>query len=1129
MRLRSRLVVGLATALPAMFLAALVQGQTLTASLSGTVTDTTGAILPGASMTITNSATKVKTWEGTTDSRGEYRALALPVGVYDIGIELSGFKSVAIQGVRLQVDQHARVDARMSLGDVTETITVVGDTAGRLETETSSMGSVINTSQVRNLPLPSRNVLNLLTLVGGVSSGGAATGINASQLSVNGSRVLNSEFTVDGLSVVSGSTGGLNRLPSSEALRELKVLTASYSAEYGRTAGAFVNAVVDSGTDALKGGIYEYFRNEKLNANNFFRNARGEERPPDRYNSFGFKLGGPLRLPRIYEGRGRTFFFVNYEGVRRREPSSPISTIPDMAFRTGDFSASTIPVIDPLTGRPFPGNRIPASRIDPAAARIMALVPEPNLPGTADTLNGRRVDNYISNSTRVPTSDEVTLRLDHSAGPKTRLFSRLTAYRSQDPIGPRIPGPLETEVGTSNTKGYQAALGWTQVWKPSLLTDVTFGYIRDDPEIRPPSQGLDVPSVLGIERSAFPAAPRFNVSGYQYLGTNENTYRSQVNNNYQGGMSLTWMAGAHVVKTGVQVRYNQFDVFNPGQNFVGVYSFNGEITSLTRSSGNPVNALADFLLGQIQTAVYELPQPTTGRRNHNYAFYAQDDWKATRRLTLNLGLRYDYESPMTVRDNIYSRLDPATGRLLAAGLNASETLDIEADKVNLAPRVGVAYMLNPKTVVRSAFGVFYGQIFSNLGGIVLYPGFTVRQNFPDLGVGVALPFPLNQGHPLTAVQNLQDPFGVERSASPSNPLAGTAQFGDIRPLPYSLQWNVGVQREVLDGTIVDLSYVGSRGKHLPLSRPFNQVPYERAVEIAAASSTVVTQMARPFPNVAGFNSFVHVGNSWYHGLQIRATRQFSSRLGFQGTYTFSKSMDDGSGLFSFSQPNGLDSGQFVAEFPELNRSVSSFDRPHIFAMALQYTTGGPKWLRNIETNVIVTARSGLPDTITQNNLHPLAGAANQQRPSVVGDNTGGYAPERTPEGTAIRDLYGPNDPNFPFRPTGPLFSGSGTSRRLVLGFDGPGNLGRNTTREPGEFNVDLAVARRLKLAGRFGLTFRVEAFNVLNRVNLNAPNTTLSVIVDPRTGLPVFNSPSFGLITSAKSARFMQLVARLDF
>jgi hypothetical protein len=1102
------------------------RAQKLTAGLSGTATDATGGTLPGVTITITNADNHAPAWEGSTGTRGDYRALSLPVGVYDIAAALPGFKSVAIRGVRLQIDQQARVDIPMVMGDVAVTLTVIGDTAGRLETETSSMGSVINTSQVQNLPLPNRDVLNLLTLVGGVSSGGSATGINANQLSINGSRVLNSEFTVDGVSVVSGSTGGLNRLPSTEALREFKVLTASYSAEYGRTSGAFVNAVVDSGTDRLRGGVYEYFRNERLNANDFFRNAREESRPPDRYNLFGAKLAGPVRLPSLYDGRGRTFFFVNYEGLRRQVPASLTSTLPDMAFRAGDFSASTIPVVDPANGRPFAGNRIPADRIDPAAARILGLLPAPNLPGTNDALNGRRVDNYISNTTREPKTDELTLRLDHAVGTHTRLFGRATHYRTEDPIGSRLPGPLETEIGTSRTKGYQVALGWTQTWSSTIITDASFGYLRDDPRIEPPSQGLDVAGTLGIQRSAFAAAPKINISGYQSLGTHENTLRRQVNNNYQGAASLTWVTGAHAVKGGFQVRLNEFNVFNPGQNFVGVYSFNGEITSATRTGGNPVNALADFLLGQVQTSVYDLPQPATARQNHNVALYLQDDWRATSRLMVNVGLRYEYEAPMKVAGDIYSRLDPATGRLLAAGLNASQTLDIDADAVNFAPRVGVAWTLSPKTVVRSAFGIFYSQVFSNLGGIVLYPGFTVRQNFPDLGVGVAQPFRLSQGHPLTATQDLRDPFFVERNASPSNPLAGAAQFGDVRPLPYALQWNAGIQRELFAGTILDMSYIGSRGKHLPISMPFNQIPYERAVEITGAGNALATQLARPFPSVAAFSSFVHEGNSWYHGLQARLTRQFASRFGVQATYTFSKSIDDASGLFSFSQPNGLDSGQFVAQFPEGNRGLSSFDRPHIFAMAVQYTTAGPAWLRDIQTNMIVTARSGLTDTITQNNLHPLAG---QQRPSVVGDNTGGYAPGHAPEGAAVRRLLSPDDPAFPFVPVGPLFSGSGATRRLVLPFEGPGNLGRNTTRDASEFNVDVAIARRFKVAGGLGFTLRAEAFNVLNRVNLNGANSALNVIVDPRTGQAVFSSPSFGLITSAKSARFMQLAARIDF
>jgi hypothetical protein len=285
-------------------------------------------------------------------------------------------------------------------------------------------------------------------------------------------------------------------------------------------------------------------------------------------------------------------------------------------------------------------------------------------------------------------------------------------------------------------------------------------------------------------------------------------------------------------------------------------------------------------------------------------------------------------------------------------------------------------------------------------------------------------------------------------------------------------------------------------------------------------------------------AFVHEGSSVYHSGQVRASRKFTGGFACQVTYTFSKSIDDGSGIFNFSQPTGLDVGQFAGVLPSrLNRGLSAFDRPHIFAAALQYTTGGPKWLRGIEASLITTARSGLVDTIAQTNLHDqnimpsLPGAsALQQRPNVVGDNLGGYVPGgRTQEGNGIRYLLPPGAGGFPFTPSGPFFTGTGASRRLVVPFEGPGNLGRSTVREPSEFNVDLALARRFGFGPRLGLTLRAEAFNLLNRVNLNGPNTSLNVSVDPATGLAVFNSPNFGLITSAKAARFVQLVARVDF
>ncbi len=1098
-------------------------GQTTAASLTGTIRDASGSVVPGATVTILNVATDAVTWEGVTDQSGNYFAPSLPVGTYNVNVSLQGFKTVSTRGVRLEVSQRARLDSVLDVGGVDETVTVVGETAARLETEDSSIGLVINTSQVQGLPLPGRNVLNLLTLAGGVSSGGAATGISSSQLSINGSRTLNSEFTIDGVSVVSGSTGAPGRLPSTEAIREFKVLAASYSAEYGRSAGGTISAVTDSGSNQFSGGAWEYFRHEKLNENNYFNKLRNQPKPVDRYSQFGFKVGGPVKLPG-YDGSSKTFFFGVYEGLRRTQPATVTSTIPDERFRIGDFSASPVPIIDPLTGQAFPGNVIPQDRIDPAARKIMALLPASNSSGSADAANGRRTNNYVNDLTNKPKEDELTLRVDHNLATSSRLNVRYTQYSLFGPSSPTMPGPLDNSAGSSDTKGYQASVGWTQVWSPSVVTETNFGFLRDDPVFDPPTLGINVQDVFGIARSAFAAAPRFRMTtGWRELGNNENTYRRQINNNYQLASSLTWIRGAQTLKTGVQYRLNQFNVFNPGGLFTGLYDFTGEITSSSRTAGNPVNALADFLLGQVKTASYDLPQPENGRRNVNLGLFVQDDWKASAKLTLNLGLRYEYESPMWIDNDVHSRLDinpGSVGRLLVAGQNASRTLDLEGDTLNVAPRVGAAYALNDKTVVRSAFGLFYGQIFSNLGGIVLYPGFTVTRDFSSRGTGVPQPFTLSQGHPLDVTQN-DDPLQAERIATPQQPLVDNSnQFGSVSPLPYSMQWNAGVQRELWGGTLVDLSYVGSHGANLPVVRSFNTVPLDRLEEVERANSGLVTQQNRPNPNVSSFAAFIHEGTSDYHSAQVRVSRRFSERLGFQTSYTLARSTDDGSGIFNFSQPNGLEIGDLAgAVDPDVNRGPSALDRTHTFAGAVQYTTSAP-WavLRDIQINAIVIARSGAPSRITQTNLTdwnrmpalPTASAL-QQRPNLIGNIDNLRLGDTVQDGTAIRYLIPTIDPNFPLAVSGPVFANINGVRTLVVPFTGAGTLGRGVIRDPGEFNIDLAIARRFPLGSRMGITLRAEAFNVLDTVNLNGPGTNNNLVVTTNAaGQPVFNAPNFG-------------------
>ena len=1118
--------------LGACFLAAIVFGQVLTGTISGTVTDSTEAVVPNAALTIINADTGVTVWRGVTNDSGVYRAPALPVGRYDVVVAMQGFKQADVSGISLTVDQHAAINVRLQPGAVAESITVAGETAGQLATDSSSLGNTINTSQVENLPLPNRNILNLLSLTAGVSSGGDATSINASQLSINGSRTVNSEFTVDGVSVVSGSTGGVQTLPPADAIRELRVLTSAYSAEYGRTSGGTVTLVINSGSNQYHGGLYEYFRNEDLNANNFFNNVLGKPRSQDRYNLFGGKLGGPVWIPRLHRGNEKTFFFFNYEGLRQSSPYFNTSTVPSATFRSGDFSASKIVVYDPRTNAPFFGNKIPADRIDPAAAKILGVLPLPNSPGSFDAANGRAVNDLVEIGSSKPSTNSFTTRIDENLSDKDRFFGILNHFKNQSPLQPLLPGPLENAVGPGVTTGYQAILGYTHTFTPTFLIEARMGYWRNNSEITPPSLGLNVQSVLGIQRSVGPASPTFNLDGWttstQQWGLNSNTLRSQIDNNFQPSIAATKVWGNHLVKVGFDLRKDQFNIYNPGGTgnsgwFTGNYTFTGEITSATHNGGSPVNSLADFLLGDVKTSGYALPQPPAGRRNYNLGAFVQDDWKATPKLTLNLGLRYEYESPMTSSNKIYSRVDPTSGQVLFAGINASPALGLHASKLNFAPRVGFAYNLTPKTVIRSGFGIFYSQIFSDLGAQVLFPGYTISQAFSNLGTGTPQPFSLSQGMPLVAVQNLHDPQSTLSQFTPSNPLSASASFAQAGPLPYAMEYNFGVQRELARGLIIETNYAGSSGVHLPLNLPYNNVPFAAATAIAQVNTTANTQSYRPYPNIGRFSAISMAGHSSYNALQITARRQYATNLSFIANYTRSKSIDDGSGLFSFSQPEVFDQGQFPSTFRQFDRTVSAFDRPNSFTGAVQYRTTGPRWLRNIEFDPIVTARDGLPTSITQNNLNS---AGSGLRPNVV-NGTSIYAPSAYANGTGIQYLLPVNSPNFPLGPVGPLFTGTGAARKLVVPA-GIGSLGRNTVRTPGEFDLDLAVGREFPISERFKMRLRAEAFNILNHTNLKEPNTSLTVTTNAQ-GQAIFNSPGFGIITSARAARFLQLVARFEF
>jgi hypothetical protein len=1108
--------------------------QGVTAVISGMVTSPKAGVRD-ATVTITNTDTGVLAWTGKINATGVYRAPNLPAGRYDIDAQAAGFRHQHFSGIELSVGQRADILITMEAGQFADTVTVEGRMEGQLASDSSSLGNTITPSQLQDLPLPSRNTLNLLALTPGVSSGGDITsqaGLSSSQLSINGSRTLNSEFLIDGISVVSGSTGAPQTLPPAESIREFNVLAASYSAEYGRTSGAMITLITNSGTNVLHGAAYGYFRNEDLDAKNYFNNLLGRPRPQDRYNLFGGKLGGPVSIPRIYNGKNKTFFFVNYEGLIQASPYSLTSSVPYGPYATGNFSASPTAVYDPGTKAQFPGNVIPATRIDPAALKILGLVPPPNSPGTINKTDNIVTNNFVSTGSSHPTTNTGMARLDEAVRDNLRLFGTLVHFNNYSPIQPIYPGsPLENAVGSNTTTGYEATAGLTKIWSPTFLTDVRFGFFRNNSEIVPPSAGINVQSALGIGTSYGVAVPEFNISGFSQLGTNNNTERAQIDNNYQTYISNSKVLRNHLIQFGFQLRKNQFDDLNPTADVNGIFGFDGSITNAKNSSGDPINALADFLLGDIKTGSYSLAQPMIGRRNYNIGLHVQDDWKVSPKLTLNLGLRWEYESPVTSANHEYSRVDPTTGQVLFARLNASDTLNLKASKLNFSPRTGFAYSLTPKTVIRSGFGIFYAGIFSDLGGQVLFPGYTVVQTFNNLGTGIAQPFKLSQGLPAVAINNVQSPqANIAQFGTAANPLALTsyAGFTRVSPTPYAEQWNFGIQREIAKGTIVEVNYFGLHGVHLPVNLPTNTVPYDLKIDtaVALANTNLATQQAMPYPGIASFTSINMEGTSTYQALQASIRRQYGANLTFVANYTWSKAIDDASGLYNFSQPSGLNLGQFPQQFLGLNKGLSEFDRPNDFTAAVLYRTRGNRWVRNFEIDPMLIAHSGLPLYIGQTNVNPAQTGTNQQRPYDVDPSVSLYT-KQVPNGTGVQYLLPTTAANFPLQPVGPLFVGSGSSRTQVLPV-GIGTLGRNVVRAPGQLDLNLAVGRSFPLRERLRLAIRMEAYNALNHTNFLAPSSSLSLTTNS-AGQPIWNSPTYGVITAANQARFLQLVGRFDF
>lgn len=1123
--------------------------QDFRASLVGRVLDPSGTGIPQTVLTATNIETGVSTRTESTDT-GNYVLPSLAPGRYRLQAEHTGFKLFVREPLTLQIDDRVAVDVRMQVGDVRSTVTVTAD-ASQLETASSSRGGVITGDTLVDLPLNGRNVFSLASLAPGVNftargqNFGLVTTTSNSAItsaSISGGQPRANENLLDGIPNT-GADGTVAFIPSVDATAEFKVQTMSFDAEFGRFTGGVINSRIKSGTNSLHGSLFEFNRNSAWNARDPFATSI----PQFGYNLFGGAVGGPVLLPKLYDGRNRTFFFVNYEGERYAQPRANVSTVPSDLQRAGDFSrtfvragAATSPVTiyDPRTTRlvngayvrdVFPGNRIPVPRLDPVALNLLRLYPAPNAPG--DSATG--ANNYLLSFKDPVSADGYVVRIDHRFTDRSQMFARFSwrhfrveragAFKgiaTGDGEDRCVPGGVVDETYTIN---------------PTTVLNVRYGFTRYRSVQAAYSLGYDAAS-LGFPAAtvaAFPvkAIPRIDISALTGLSApGKSSVTAEDTHTLRG--SLLKVFGNHSLKAGAETRAVRFNSGAAGDNGAGSFSFD---TTFTRGPNpqvvNPTAGygLASFLLG-LGSSGSVGNNAYTAEQTPYYAFFAQDDYRVNSRLTLNLGLRYDWEGLHNERYNRqnsgfafgvespYAQAAKAayasnpiaqlpasqfnvTGGLLFAGVNGQSIGLTDRDLNNIAPRAGFAFQVTPKTVLRGGYGIFYGA--------TTYFG-TARQGF-----SVSTPFvgTLNGG--LTPVNVLSNPFpnGILAPPGSSQGLATLAGQSISfvprdRQVPYAHQYQFSVQQQLPSQILLDVAYVGTAGRDLPVDQPINGIPelfrqsardtfvatgrnilndlvanpFFGAITSGSLNGTTTTrgQLLRPYPQFTGITAVgASIGRSRYDALQIQVTKRMSNGLSVIASYSKAKQLDQ------IRFRNDQDT-QSVKE-------LSANDIPQRFVVSAIYelpfgrgrkffgTTRGlvGKLLEGYQLNVIYTAQGGIPIDIS--------GA----------ESTGVSA--KLDSGQTVRNWF--DKDAFRARQTLELIN----TARLP------------DVRTAGKNNVDISLFKTTSITERVRLQFRAKAFNAANRAEYSAPNTT-------------FTDPNFGVVTGTNTfARQLQFALKLLF
>lgn len=992
------------------FPVSIAAGQAGQAELTGEIRDQSGAVIPDAKITLTLVESN-QSHISTSGASGVYTLTGLKPGAYTLNVEAQGFKRLVREGVRLATGERVRVDIELTPGGVNESVTVTAD-AGLLRTESGSLGQVIGNRKIVDLPLNGRTFVSLVALAPGVALPPAGFFPR-----INGGRPRTNEYLFDGISVLQPEPGQVAFFPIVDAIQEFKVELNSPPAEFGRFNGGVINLTTKAGTNGLHGSVFEFLRNEVLNARNLFapKTASDPNKPVFRRNQFGFVLGGPIV-------KDKTFFFADYQGTRQLIGRVRISTVPTLLQRQGIFTEAVSGVLprifDPATTQPkpgggfirsqFSGNSIPQQRIDPVALALLDRYPRPTSAGTAN--NFRRVANEPDNQ------DQFDVRLDHRFSDKDQAFGRFSYARdSTSPVAPLPDGSgniASGAIGVADTVGQSFASSYIHFFTPRLSNELRGGYTRRSIERTallldsPPSESLKLPGIPS--NAAFQnELPTFSITGLQPLGPAANTdsdFRTDVTEIVD---MLAFQRGNHSLKAGLDFRWERLDIIQPPSP-TGIFQFSALFTDLpgTTGTGNP---FASFRLGQVQTFSIDLQQKAIRPRAHIEEYFVQDDWKVSRRLTINAGIRYTLNFPSTEVDNQGAIFNLSTQQFDFLGQNGFPRSGRELHKLDFGPRFGMAYLLGQRTVIRSGYGLIW----------IEQAGITTPFINPQ--------FPFIQTVSQRTLDNINPAFVLSNGPSvapiPITPDAGLGQgvFSTDRGLGsgYAQQWNVAIQRELTGNMYFEIAYAGSKITHVGIpDTNMNQLSAEQLKmgnallqkvanpffgQIPRSSSlgdpTIpVAQLLKPFPRFTTVSLFRNnVGNTNYNALQVKVEKRMSRDFSFLVCYTRSKLIDEASSVFDASILTGP-----IANFPvadslnrKLERDVSSGDIPNVFVASFTYglpfgpgrmlNPGGlaGKVLRGWELAGIITAQSGLPLAVTQaTNFNSFAGFGTQ-RPNRI--------------------------------------------------------------------------------------------------------------------------------------------------